>query len=326
MMTLGKFSRYDEKENMTYYSEVNYDDNVVLYNSCFNQPYTETRYLFIIIDKNQNENHQMLNNICENNNKTIEEYNKKNQDLENKNKSLELQLDNFKNSTEEKIQSMKASYIQDINRLKNENLKTEENLKRAKKEFEIYSNLEKEKNKIVQERLMGKIKSIEERRKMEKEAEKRNEEEAEKEFDKQVQAIKNVFYNEFYNNLIIEIKKFCFALKENKNQIDLLSNRLVKLFHKNYELFCLKLFELSKQSLSLKTEEIYKNKIMMFLDEQFKDINHINTIAIGQAGVGKSTLINNILKIKGTEFEAKTGIGRSVTQKSKLYTSAKVPF
>lgn len=26
-----------------------------------NQPYTETRYLYIIIDKNKNENHQILN-------------------------------------------------------------------------------------------------------------------------------------------------------------------------------------------------------------------------------------------------------------------------
>ena len=51
MMSLGKWSRYDEKEEMNYYEDVNYNDNDTLNNSCFNQPYTETRYLYIIIDK-----------------------------------------------------------------------------------------------------------------------------------------------------------------------------------------------------------------------------------------------------------------------------------
>ena len=96
--------------------------------------------------------------------------------------------------------------------------------------------------------------------------------------------------------------------------------------HNNYEALSLKIYEQSKQSLSLKTEELYKNNLLLFLDDQFNGNNHINTIAIGQAGVGKSTLINNILKIKGTEMEAKTGEGKSVTKNCKMYTSEKVPF
>ena len=96
--------------------------------------------------------------------------------------------------------------------------------------------------------------------------------------------------------------------------------------HNNYEALSLKIYEQSKQSLSLKTEELYKNNLLLLLDDQFNGNNHINTIAIGQAGVGKSTLINNILKIKGTEMEAKTGEGKSVTKNCKMYTSEKVPF
>ena len=76
----------------------------------------------------------------------------------------------------------------------------------------------------------------------------------------------------------------------------------------------------------MKTEELYKNNLLLFSDDQFNGNNHINTIAIGQASVGKSTLINNILKIKGTEMEAKTGEGKSVTKNCKIYTSEKVPF
>ena len=51
MMSFGKWSRFDEKENMNYYTEVNYNDNEVLYKSCFDQPYIETKYLYVIIDK-----------------------------------------------------------------------------------------------------------------------------------------------------------------------------------------------------------------------------------------------------------------------------------
>lgn len=76
----------------------------------------------------------------------------------------------------------------------------------------------------------------------------------------------------------------------------------------------------------MKTEELYKNNPPLFLDDQFNGNNHINTIAIGQAGVGKSTLINNILKIKGTEMEAKTRVGKSITKNYKMYTSEKVTF
>ena len=96
--------------------------------------------------------------------------------------------------------------------------------------------------------------------------------------------------------------------------------------HNNYEALSLKIYEQSKQSLSLKTEELYKNNLLLFLDDQFNGNNHINTIAIGQAGVGKSTLINNILKIKGTEMEAKTGEGKSVTKNCKIILQKRFLF
>ena len=218
-------------------------------------------------------------------------------------------------------------HMKKIERIKNENSrKIEENYQKAQKEFELYSNIEKEKNKIAQEQLMNKIKNIEDKQRMEKEEEIKNEKEAELEFNTQLEEIKFNFYNELEKKLIVEIKKFCYALKETKNNINLLNNRLVKLLHNNYEALSLKIYEQSKQSLSLKTEELYKNNLLLFLDDQFNGNNHINTIAIGQAGVGKSTLINNILKIKGTEMEAKAGEGKSVTKNCKMYTSERFLF
>ena len=96
--------------------------------------------------------------------------------------------------------------------------------------------------------------------------------------------------------------------------------------HEKYEDKAKNIFEISKKNLSSKAEEVYKNKIMFFIEDQFNGNNHINTIVLGNAGVGKSTLINNILQIKGTEMEAKAGRGKSVTKEEKMYVSEKVPF
>ena len=338
MMSIGKWVRYDEKDNVTYFTSVDYKDTDTLYNSCFNQPYTETRYLYIIIDKNKYDSHQILNDIYKDSNKKYEETNRKNTELINEKKILKKQINymtirhekkfqNIEKNYEKRIKNMENSYEKKIERIKNENSrKIEENYQKAQKEFELHSNIEKEKNKIAQEQLMNKIKNIEDKQRMEKEEEIKNEKEAELEFNTQLEEIKFNFYNELEKKLIVEIKKFCYALKETKNNINLLNNRLVKLLHNNYEALSLKIYEQSKQSLSLKTEELYKNNLLLFLDDQFNGNNHINTIAIGQAGVGKSTLINNILKIKGTEMEAKTGEGKSVTKNCKIYTSEKVPF
>ena len=65
---------------------------------------------------------------------------------------------------------------------------------------------------------------------------------------------------------------------------------------------------------------------MLFIEDQFTGNNHINTIVLNNTRVGKSTLINNMLQIKGKEMEAKTGRGKSVTKEEKIYVSEKVPF
>ena len=175
-------------------------------------------------------------------------------------------------------------------------------------------------------KLSQELKDIKDTQKKEKEEEIKREEEAFKEFKIQIEQIKSQFYQDFEKKLIQEIKKLCLLKSEKDLNIDLFSNRLVKQLHQNYDALSKSIFEKAKQNLSSKTEEIYKSKIMLFIEDQFKGYNHINTIAIGRAGVGKSTLINNILKIKGTKMEAKAGKGVSVTKECKIYTSEKVPF
>ena len=74
-------------------------------------------------------------------------------------------------------------------------------------------------------------------------------------------------------------------------------------------------------------QNTYKNKIKNEVSkissnkDSFK-INNLNIIVVGVSGVGKSTLINNVLKIK----EAKTGTGSFQTIKIKAYYNKALPY
>ena len=74
-------------------------------------------------------------------------------------------------------------------------------------------------------------------------------------------------------------------------------------------------------------EQIYLFKLnnianLIKSELNFCKIKYITIIAIGRTGVGKSTLINSILK----EEKALTGTGNIVTKENKLYSSDSIPF
>ena len=79
-----------------------------------------------------------------------------------------------------------------------------------------------------------------------------------------------------------------------------------------------------------KGEQIYKNKIIREItkinnkEESFK-IDYLSIMVVGICGVGKSTLINNFLKLVGRK-KAKTGTGKFVTTTITEYMSDKISY
>ena len=66
----------------------------------------------------------------------------------------------------------------------------------------------------------------------------------------------------------------------------------------------------------------FVKSIMDALENEMKDIGHVNIIVTGKTGVGKSTLINSVFR----EKLAKTGIGAPVTQTIKELTKKGFPL
>ena len=77
-------------------------------------------------------------------------------------------------------------------------------------------------------------------------------------------------------------------------------------------------------------DSIYQKKFidelnLLINDNNFTKLDYITILVIGKSGVGKSTLINYMLKLEG-ESLFETGIGFPVTKDNKSYINKKLPF
>ena len=84
------------------YENVSYNDEDTLCYSCYDQPYTEARYLYVIIDRNKSKTYNLLNTFAEEMNIKEKENNVKNQKLEQANFDLNQKLDNVKREMKKK--------------------------------------------------------------------------------------------------------------------------------------------------------------------------------------------------------------------------------
>ena len=117
--------------------------------------------------------------------------------------------------------------------------------------------------------------------------------------------MKRIIINKIYDELEKKEKDFCInEISEfwDKNILDMIEN----------------LFE----SEDLFTPIIYQLKSCIKQYRlRLKNIEHLNIILVGPCGVGKTTLINEMLNVNG-----KTNFGRPETKKIEFYSSENIPF
>ena len=108
---------------------------------------------------------------------------------------------------------------------------------------------------------------------------------------------------EFENNMNIYLEK------QNLNFITLLTRQIISNEGGREKL---------EGSIKAEIQKISNNK-------DSEKIEYLTVMIIGQSGTGKSTLVNSILKLKGSE-RAETGLVDIMTQKTQAYKSKRVPY
>ena len=147
--------------------------------------------------------------------------------------------------------------------------------------------------------------------------------------------IKNILENNNNNNIIINLQN-CFLEKlknfalENNINIDIKLSNVFKNIDMNTTMKYLLVYRhiISKITSDEIFEEIYLkklNNITNIINNEnlnFCKIKYLTIVVIGETGVGKSTLINSVLKVD----KALTGPGKQVTIKNNLYNFELIPF
>ena len=115
----------------------------------------------------------------------------------------------------------------------------------------------------------------------------------------------------------------------NKNQskiIDSLETKMKEFNIPNDNFKSLTLNILSKEEAkAVCTKKIKKEIKNIENNVHESEINYLSVMIVGKSGVGKSTLINSLLKLKKNE-QARTGVGKFQTTKISDYRSENFPF
>jgi hypothetical protein len=112
--------------------------------------------------------------------------------------------------------------------------------------------------------------------------------------------------------------------KELSNKIQISQDKIMKYYQNNSLFRDLGNKVIYSEKLDLYLKEYIKSNIMNIINSMISNGEHFNIIVLGKTGVGKSTLINAELNLKGDK-KAKTNLGKCTTQGFEDYVSNERP-
>ena len=302
---IQKYSYYDNKKNVDILETCEYQDDTFLNYTEFN----ENNVMYISFDKSRNctcgkiRSAKAVSNALT---KRFEKEKKNIQDdcdrkIEKNNKIHEDKLNKVTNEFKDKIQQQKQENRELRMEMNKKNNEYEEKIKKMEK-------INEEKNRKNEDKIKALDKSISEYDLKEKTFMK-NKISAENEYNKLSPEVYEKYYEEEKDKLVQEIlKEMSYFLINVLSFEDLVNEIIPKIAEKEKFSKCIK--------------DLIEEKINSIKDENldFK-VSHFNILIMGNTGVGKSTLLNKILK----DDLAKTDFGKACTQgKPQEYESKNV--
>ena len=112
--------------------------------------------------------------------------------------------------------------------------------------------------------------------------------------------------------------------KELSTKIQISQDKIMKYYQNNSLFRDLGNKVINSEKLDLYLKDYIENNIMNIINSMISNGEHFNIIVLGKTGVGKSTLINAELNLKGDK-RAKTNLGKCTTQGFEDYVSNKRP-
>lgn len=244
-----------------------------------------------------------INRILDENQKNQDIQNKKNKEIYEINQQLQKKLNDHENKIRQsnpQINDNKKK-IEELNKIIADlKSKDEENRKEIKKLDDSLKEQERTK-KIMEDKIK---RETDEKKKQELKQKKENEEKKIL-FWKNFNTFKSKKIEIIIKDIKISHKNFC-KNEMNKLNYDKAKNLVILMFKKDQ---------------ILETIYEYLNALMKESLDKVKTLEHLNILLVGPAGVGKTTLINAILKVNSS-----TGFGCPITQKIESIASEEIPF
>ena len=276
--------------------------------------YFQNVYNILLSEKKNKEEilNQQMEQLKEKNNYQMEQYKLKlqeelNKEYENMRYAQEIERNEFIDL----LNNNKIEYENSLKKMMEQ--KDEENEERMRIQKQQF-------NKVINEQKINNEKLIEEYKKENErieneilEAEKQKEEKfkkAEENFIKNAEKEKKLFLNKLKYEMEIQVRKFI-SKKIDDLELKHLNNITELIQEEKYEYIYTEWFEIIFKKINEKLFSSY--------------LNHLNVYIIGKTGVGKSTLINSILKLKENE-KAKESLVEPCTKETKQYTSDEIPW